>query len=66
MLLSHVLEESLKKDPDIAEVYLHVQTSNDEAKSFYISHGFQEIETVLNYYRNIDPPHSFMLSKKLN
>jgi hypothetical protein len=62
--LKHVLEEA-GKDSSIIEVYLHVQTSNDDAKSFYIRNGFEQVDMMLNYYRNIDPPHSFLLKKSL-
>jgi ribosomal protein S18 acetylase RimI-like enzyme len=63
-LLHHVLNEASKND-SIIEVYLHVQTSNSEAKSFYLSHGFEEIEIIKGYYRNIDPPDSYLLKKSL-
>jgi len=63
-LLKYALEEAAK-NPAIIEAYLHVQTSNADAKSFYLAHGFFEVETVLDYYRNIDPPHSFLLKRSL-
>lgn len=63
-LLKYALDEAAK-NPAIIEAYLHVQTSNADAKNFYLSHGFVEVETVLDYYRNIDPPHSFLLKRSL-
>lgn len=47
------------------EVYLHVQTSNEDAIRFYRERGFQEAGIVQNYYRRIDPPHAVILSKSL-
>lgn len=44
VLLNHVMDEAMKNEK-IIEVYLHVQTTND-AKDFYISHGFKQIEIV--------------------
>jgi ribosomal protein S18 acetylase RimI-like enzyme len=44
-LLNHVMDEAMKNEK-IIEVYLHVQTTNDEAKDFYISHGFEQIGIV--------------------
>lgn len=63
-LLRHVLDNA-SKDPTIVEAYLHVQTSNDDARQFYSSHGFEQTDMVLNYYKRIEPPHSFVLKKSL-
>jgi ribosomal protein S18 acetylase RimI-like enzyme len=63
-LLNNVLATA-EEDPNIIEVYLHVQTSNSEAKTFYMHHGFEDMGVVKDYYKNIDPTDSFMLSKKL-
>ena len=57
------------KDSDLAnveEICLHVQISNDDAIRFYTSKfGFVQGEMVENYYRRIDPPHCYLLYKKL-
>jgi ribosomal protein S18 acetylase RimI-like enzyme len=63
-LLNHVLEQAAK-DPKIVEVYLHVQTSNLDAKQFYLSHGFLETDIIKNYYKRIEPPDCFLLRKSL-
>lgn len=53
-------------DPTITEVYLHVQVSNEDAKSFYLARGFEEKEVIKDYYKNIDPPDCFLLSKTIS
>lgn len=50
----------------IHEISLHVQISNDDAIKFYTERfGFVKGEMVENYYRRIDPPHCYLLYKKL-
>ena len=50
----------------VDEIMLHVQTSNDDAMKFYCDKfGFEKGELVENYYKRIDPPHCYILSKKL-
>jgi ribosomal protein S18 acetylase RimI-like enzyme len=63
-LLDHIMEEA-KKDETIAEVYLHVQTSNKAAKGLYESQGFEEMGIVQDYYRRIEPPHAYIFRKVL-
>lgn len=63
-LLRRVLD-SLPRYPSVREVYLHVQTSNQEAVGFYKEHGFGVEETIENYYKRIDPPDCYVLRKRL-
>lgn len=63
-------DEQQKKEsnvPDrVDEIVLHVQISNEDAIRFYTSKfGFEKGEMVENYYRRIDPPHCYILSKQL-
>ena len=57
------------KDSEYAhvdEIALHVQISNEDAIKFYTTRfNFIKGEMVENYYRRIDPPHCYLLYKKL-
>jgi len=69
-LVTSVLEyfESEKegKLTNVDEIMLHVQTSNTDAMKFYgEKFGFERGELVENYYKRIDPPHCYVLRKKL-
>lgn len=57
--------DAVSKYDDVAEIYLHVQTSNAEAINFYSKHGFVTKEKIPNYYKRIDPPDCYVLSKTL-
>jgi len=61
-LLTHILKEAAK-DANIEAIFLHVQTSNDDAKSFYLAHGFIEDSVVENYYTRVEPASAFLLHK---
>lgn len=63
-LLHHSLSLCLQ-DPSILEIYLHVQTNNEEAIHFYTKYGFRITETVTNYYRRIEPPDCHVLTKEI-
>ena len=58
--------ENAQKDDTVTEVYLHVQTSNETAKEFYLSHGFENVGIAENYYTRVEPPHAFILRKIIN
>ena len=71
-LVQSVLDyyESQKEDDkllaQVDEIMLHVQTSNTDAVKFYCDKfGFEKGALVENYYKRIDPPHCYILSKKL-
>ena len=51
---------------NVDEIALHVHVSNADAIRFYRDRfGFVQGEMVENYYRRIDPPHCYLLYKKL-
>jgi ribosomal protein S18 acetylase RimI-like enzyme len=62
-LLQHIIE-FVEKRSDISEIYLHVQTNNDDAMALYKRHGFDVVATVENYYTRIQPPNAYRLSRK--
>jgi ribosomal protein S18 acetylase RimI-like enzyme len=57
---------SVAKQADIREVYLHVQTSNEQAINFYKKYGFDVAEKLEGYYKRIDPPDCYVLRKWVN
>lgn len=61
--LLRVILEKAAKDDRIAEVYLHVQVNNSDAKDFYLKHGFEEVGVIKDYYKRIDPADCFLLRK---
>ncbi|KAM3282259.1 N-alpha-acetyltransferase 50 [Capsicum chacoense] len=60
-MLNHVLDLCIKQN--IREICLHVQTSNEDAINFYKKFGFEVTNTIQNYYKNITPPHCYVLTK---
>ncbi|KAG8051392.1 hypothetical protein GUJ93_ZPchr0001g31774 [Zizania palustris] len=60
-LLNCVLD--LCEKQDVPEIYLHVQTNNDDAISFYKKFGFEITKTIEKYYKNIMPPDCYVLTK---
>ncbi|KAL5997469.1 hypothetical protein ACLOJK_008399 [Asimina triloba] len=50
-------------DQNISEIYLHVQTNNEDVINFYKKFGFEITDTIQNYYTNIFPPDCYVLTK---
>ncbi len=63
-LLETVLS-SVHLHPNVARIYLHVQTSNEEAITLYRKFGFDISETIKDYYKRISPPDCYVLSKDI-
>lgn len=63
-MLEYVLTKA-QEDSEIAEVYLHVQTNNEQAKQFYLRHGFDQMEIIKDYYKKIEPADCFLFRKVL-
>lgn len=52
-LLKRVLGNVAKNHTDIKQVYLHVQTDNEDAQRFYKRFGFEIQKTVPQYYTRV-------------
>lgn len=48
----------------VERVQLHVQSSNEEAMSFYSKQGFKKTKLLSNFYKNkgLKPPHAYLYS----
>jgi ribosomal protein S18 acetylase RimI-like enzyme len=65
-VMDHYEEKKGDEFETVDEIALHVQISNDDAIRFYTDRfGFVKGDMVENYYRRIDPPHCYLLYKKL-
>ena len=42
-----------------------MQTSNDEALAFYKANGFEKGGELKGYYKRVEPPDAFLVSKKI-
>mmetsp|Transcript_7369 Transcript_7369/g.15296 ORF Transcript_7369/g.15296 Transcript_7369/m.15296 type:complete len:186 (-) Transcript_7369:82-639(-) len=50
---------------EVQEIYLHVQTSNSGAISFYKKFGFEIVEEIKDFYNNIEPPDGYVLRRQI-
>ncbi|CAH8281872.1 unnamed protein product [Eruca vesicaria subsp. sativa] len=60
-LLNHVLDMCTKQN--MSEIYLHVQTNNEDAINFYKKFGFEITDTIQDYYVNIEPRDCYVVTK---
>ncbi|GAA5973838.1 hypothetical protein JCM21900_002090 [Sporobolomyces salmonicolor] len=58
-------DEEEKPKPRIESIYLHVQVGNDQARRFWERFGFEVKETVLDYYRKIEPRDAWFMERKV-
>lgn len=64
-MLTHICNKT-SEQPDIKQIYLHVQVGNDAARLFYKAHGFTEGKLVENYYRDVAPAGANVFYKDVN
>lgn len=50
-------------EPNLQQLYLHVQTSNHDSLEFYKRFGFTTGEVVKDYYKRIEPPDAVLLHR---
>lgn len=59
-----VKQEPVRKKYKVLSAYLHVQTSNEDAKAFYEKAGFAVKELLPEYHRpNVEPRSAWLLEK---
>jgi len=49
----------------LAGLYMHVQSSNVDARRFYERHGFKEVGRVDGYYKRLEPHDAWVLERPL-
>ena len=64
MLLQYALKQT-EKYSTLQEVYLHVQSNNEEAIRFYENNGFTLEQKIPGYYKRVMPDEAYLFSRKL-
>ncbi|KAJ2786737.1 hypothetical protein GGI15_001266 [Coemansia interrupta] len=64
LLLRNAIE-CAAQDRNVRRLVLHVQIDNDDALRFYHKNGFTTLRLVERYYKNIEPPHAYLLEYRL-
>ena len=57
------MEAGKGSEKALKSMYMHVQTSNDEARRFYERHGFVEVGRVDQYYKKLEPHDAWVLER---
>ena len=65
-MMKQVLEKVSHCDSKITSIFLHVQTSNEDAIKFYENFGFEIAAEVPEYYRTLTPSNAYVLEKRLD
>ena len=63
-LLKRAIDDCTKDN--VRKVYLHVLQNNTSAIEFYKAEGFTLTETLMDYYKDLEPPHCCVFEKELN
>lgn len=64
-LLKELFDRARTAYPALKKVALHVHTPNTGGAAFYEKMGFRTVETVENYYSNIEPRSALLLEKDI-
>jgi ribosomal protein S18 acetylase RimI-like enzyme len=59
--MKRVLEVVDKRIHVFSHIYLTVQIGNDEALKFYEKFGFVNAQTLVNYYKRVEPRDAYLL-----
>ncbi|KAF7727445.1 hypothetical protein EC973_007514 [Apophysomyces ossiformis] len=62
-LLNHILDQA--KERGSASIETYVQTSDEDAVSFYKHHGFQLLSTEKEYFKQLEHKDAYVLSKSV-
>ena len=54
------------KAKNVSLMTLHVQASNEAALQFYQKHGFDQVEKLEGYYKDLDDADCYVLNKKID
>ncbi|CAD8044786.1 unnamed protein product [Paramecium primaurelia] len=63
--LLNELINRIKSYKEVKRIYLHMWSNNDVGFQFYSSQGFEKTKFMKNYYTDIEPPHCYILTKRL-
>lgn len=55
--------DKVKSIPNLYDIYLNVHVKNEDAIKFYQKFGFEIVETIPDYYKQIQPTDAHVLRK---
>ncbi|ORX83542.1 acyl-CoA N-acyltransferase [Anaeromyces robustus] len=64
LLLNYIIN-FCKLNTQIKTILLHAQITNKAAISLYIKNGFEIVNIIRGYYKNVDCPDAYLLQKKI-
>ncbi|KAJ3024157.1 hypothetical protein HKX48_005559 [Thoreauomyces humboldtii] len=67
-LLEEIVEATTRRETDVEELALHVQTTNTQGLAFYQRHGFEKVQLVKDYYiknKGVVPPDAWALRRRI-
>ena len=64
--MDHMMDKLKKEDPDIRYIYLNMQVGNKAAVSFYKKYGFEILETMKDFYHDIEPRDCYYMRKDMH